>query len=361
MSAAKTFAEQVRDHCAHVASVAALCKTEETTKQALILPFLQILGFSPFDPNQVVAEYKADILGVKASERVDYALLSQGRPVMYIEAKPYGNNINRHVPQLARYFNASPEVACCIITNGRHWQFFTDLVHKNIMDSEPFLSVDLNELSDEDIERLERFQRSQFRSEGLHELAESSAYQGQLHTALQRCLRDWDDDFLRFLVQKAGLRSQPTAPLLAQLRPLAQRALEGCLGEMLRAGRQPAAEEDQRDIVHPDNPNIVTTWNERRLLRLVQGIIGDNSLTATDTEEDYIIHLVGAPERWLCRYFDRLDRARLLLPLTLNEVDIANINSCGLAVEDNHIILGTPENVLRIAFVLLGLYAELQP
>ena len=100
-----SFAEQMRAHCAHVASVAALCKTDETTKQALILPFLQILGFSPFDPNQVVAEYKADILGVKASERVDYALLSQGRPVMYIEAKPYGNNINRHVPQLARYFN----------------------------------------------------------------------------------------------------------------------------------------------------------------------------------------------------------------------------------------------------------------
>jgi len=107
----QAFSERLRKHAEHVLTVGRHCATEETTKQALILPLLDILGFSPFDPTRVKAEYGADFPGAKVGERVDYALFCHDVPVMFIEAKPYGAQLSNHSPQLSRYFNATPEVA----------------------------------------------------------------------------------------------------------------------------------------------------------------------------------------------------------------------------------------------------------
>lgn len=56
------FKARLKNHVEHVKQVGQHCSTEETTKQALILPFLDILGFSPYDPQKVKAEYGADFL-----------------------------------------------------------------------------------------------------------------------------------------------------------------------------------------------------------------------------------------------------------------------------------------------------------
>ena len=125
------FRERLLAHTEHVKKVGHMCATEETTKQALILPLLDILGFSAFDPSKVRAEYQADFAGIKSGERVDYALFCQNTPVMFIEAKSFNEDVDNHCPQLSRYFNATPDVAICAITNGREWRFFTDLANKN--------------------------------------------------------------------------------------------------------------------------------------------------------------------------------------------------------------------------------------
>lgn len=139
------FMSRIAAHVEHVKKVAQHCTGEETTKQALILPLLDILGFHPYDPTRVRAEFASDFPGVKASERVDYALFCDGHPVMFIEAKAHSEKLNNHCPQLARYFNATPSVTMAVITNGQEWRFFTDLVEKNIMDEKPFLKIDLVE------------------------------------------------------------------------------------------------------------------------------------------------------------------------------------------------------------------------
>ena len=51
------FRDRLLAHTEHVDKVGHICTTEETTKQALILPLLDILGFSAFDPTKVRAEY----------------------------------------------------------------------------------------------------------------------------------------------------------------------------------------------------------------------------------------------------------------------------------------------------------------
>lgn len=43
-------------------------ETEEATKNAFIMPFIQVLGYDIFDPEEVIPEFTADI-GIKKGER----------------------------------------------------------------------------------------------------------------------------------------------------------------------------------------------------------------------------------------------------------------------------------------------------
>lgn len=61
-------------------------KTEEATNTALILPFINALGYDVFDPTEVVPEFIADV-GTKKGEKVDYAILRDGQPIMLFECK----------------------------------------------------------------------------------------------------------------------------------------------------------------------------------------------------------------------------------------------------------------------------------
>lgn len=78
-------ATQVKKRAEHI-------NNEETTKQALIIPFLQILGYDVFDPLEVKSEYLADF-GKKKSEKVDYAIFDNGKPIIFIEAKPVNEKL----------------------------------------------------------------------------------------------------------------------------------------------------------------------------------------------------------------------------------------------------------------------------
>lgn len=78
--------------------------TEEATKTALILPFIQLLGFDVFNPLEVIPEFQAEA-GVKKDQRVDYALAKNGSAIILIEAKAYGEKLEEvHADQLKRYF-----------------------------------------------------------------------------------------------------------------------------------------------------------------------------------------------------------------------------------------------------------------
>lgn len=357
------FAQLIKQHAEHIKEVAHLCTTEETTKQALILPMLNILGYSPFNPNQVRAEYKADFLGAKASEKVDYALFNDSEiPVMFIEAKGYNINLRNHVGQLARYFNSTPDVSVGILTNGRHWLFFTDLNHRNIMDAEPFLEIDLTKkLSSSDIEQLQKFQRQSFDPDGLRNIAVNNAYISSLKDAVRNSLLELDTEFIRFFATRAGISRQLNERFLKTLQPIVRLAFEEAITEFISDGinsNQQDNQNRQADQVSASNPNIVTTWNERKFLEILQKITQmPEELIAIDSEEDYTIYLKSKQDKWLCKYFDNQKPAYLKLPIELNSEDVANINLCGLDVVDNEkIILESPEDVLRISFIIRSIY-----
>jgi len=62
-------------------------ETEEATKNALVMPFIGTLGYNVFDPTEVVPEFTADF-GTKKGEKVDYAIIRDGKPAMLFEHFP---------------------------------------------------------------------------------------------------------------------------------------------------------------------------------------------------------------------------------------------------------------------------------
>lgn len=366
------FKIKLKHHVEHVNNVGQHCTTEETTKQALILPFLDILGFSPYDPQKVKAEYGADFPGVKANERVDYALFCQGVPVMFIEAKGYSEKLDNHCPQLSRYFNSTPEVTISAITNGLEWRFFTDLKQKNVMDPAPFLRIRMDEVSDADASQLFRFRHDKFKPEALRTLAEESVYLSAFTKTISASLRDIDSEFVRYVASRSNVERQLNQRFIESITPLVKQAVEKSVSAMVVSGlsnkftpidgtqdeiEHQESPKEFEDIVNPDNPNIITTKNELTLFERVKSIVGDDGdLQYKDTESYFGVLYQGKSNRWLVRYFDKKNRSYIQIPIELTDILLNEINRAGLSANNSRIFIEVPEDILRITGIILDAF-----
>ena len=141
------FIDQIKVLAAKIPSLSANIKTEEATKNALVMPLLNILGYNVFDPTEVVPEFTTDY-GTKKGEKVDYAIFREGKPVILIECKSIDVDLDTvHASQLFRYFTVS-EAKIGILTNGIVYRFFTDIDAPNKMDEKPFLEINLLDIKE---------------------------------------------------------------------------------------------------------------------------------------------------------------------------------------------------------------------
>ena len=120
------FKDQIKLLSERVIKLKENTQTEEATKTAFIMPFLQTLGYDVFDPTEVVPEYTCD-LGIKKGEKIDYAIHKDGQPIILIECKHWKEDLTSHNGQLFRYFHVS-NARFGILTNGIIYRFYTDLV-----------------------------------------------------------------------------------------------------------------------------------------------------------------------------------------------------------------------------------------
>jgi len=378
----ESFTARLHKHSEHVKNVGSYCTTEETTKQALILPLLDILGFSPFDPTRVKAEYSADFPGAKISERVDYALFCHGVPVMFIEAKARGENLSNHSPQLSRYFNASPEVTIGAVTNGREWRFFTDLVNKNVMDTAPFLTVDFEDMDVDLLPRLNRFRHDEFKPEALRTLAEETVYLNAFTKVISQSLREPDAEFVKYVAGRADVQRQFNARFLEGIAPIVKQAVERAVSNMVVSGlsaretpaltspapdgelqKQPEDNGEARiDVIDPTNPRIVTTYAERRLFEIVQEILGDAAeISAKDTESYYSVLYQNKVNRWLLRFHSDKRQPCISVCVPLTDERKHEIARAGLQLgTGDTILLGQPEHLARISGIVFDALAYCQ-
>lgn len=239
---------------------------EETTKQALIIPFLQVLGYDVFNPLEVRPEYVSDF-GKKKAEKVDYAIFKDGSPIIFIEAKSVTENLNLHDSQLARYFNATPEVKLAILTNGITYKFFTDIGTNNIMDENPFATVNITELSPNDIEILSKFKKDSFETTALITFAEELIYTSNINNKLRELFKNPPDEFIRYLIKDFS-DTRITSNVLERFRPIVKKAISTVLLEIVTKGltKEEVTDSDaiEQDIEQTNDTPVENEGRPRR-------------------------------------------------------------------------------------------------
>ena len=148
---------------------------EETTKQVLIEPFLQALGYDTNDHSQVRRQYRADRRGGRNS--VDFALIDpneDSKPTIFVECKPTSNSLGKQeIGQLGEYMASTLEVWFGLLTNGVVYRFYGQVDNKNLMDETPTIEFLLPNFESKEAEPLFLFAREGFDKQRSHDALEA--------------------------------------------------------------------------------------------------------------------------------------------------------------------------------------------
>lgn len=135
--------------------------TVEETKKAYVLPFIRALGYDVLDPGEVLPDFTAGG-GYRKGEKVDYAILIDDKPVLLFECIPCDAGLSdAHAAQLRRSFHAA-SAQIGVLTNGKSYYFYSDREKQYIMDTEPFLKLNLLNIDELMIAEVKNLSKSCF-------------------------------------------------------------------------------------------------------------------------------------------------------------------------------------------------------
>jgi predicted type IV restriction endonuclease len=212
------FIDKIRELSARIPKQIDNIQTEEATKHALIMPFMAALGYNVFDPTEVTPELCADV-GVKKGEKVDYAILRDGKPVILFECKHHAADIGKaHASQLYRYFGVT-DARFGVLTNGILYWFYTDLEAPNKMDEKPFFEFNILDIRESAVEELKKFSKSSFDLEFILTTAAELKYTREIKRILIEQMQDPTDEFVRLFASKvySGKLTQAVRDQFGQL------------------------------------------------------------------------------------------------------------------------------------------------
>jgi hypothetical protein len=264
---------------------AAHIQTEEATKNALIMPVINALGYNVFDPTEVTPEFTADV-GTKKGEKVDYAINIGGDPMILMECKALGSQLGlKHASQLYRYFSVS-RARFGVLTNGTEFWFYSDLEAPNKMDEKPFFIFDMRDYDQESVSQLSKFSKATFDLENILSNASELKYAQQIERELDCEFNSPSEEFVRLLTSRvyagrftAAVNEQFSALVSNAFRNFVsekvssrlKRALRGEIGSLGPSGGT-TPEEDQAHEPDPDD-GIVTTAEEVEGFHVVRAIL----------------------------------------------------------------------------------------
>ncbi len=204
--------------------------TEEATKNAFIMPFIQILGYDVFNPLEVVPEMDCDI-AKKKGEKIDYAIMKDGSPIMLIECKHWKQDLNLHDNQLKRYYVAS-KAKFGVLTNGIVYRFYADLIKENIMDDVPFLEINLEKIREAQIEEVKKFCKENFDLDNILSSANELKYMSEVKKVIRAEFEEPSVDFVKMLTKRV-YEGIVTQKVLDQFTDIVMRALKSHINDVM--------------------------------------------------------------------------------------------------------------------------------
>lgn len=311
------FIDLVRQFAKRVESMKDSIQTEEATKTSIIMPFFSILGYDVFNPNEFVPEYTADV-GIKKGEKVDYAIISDGEPVILIECKWIGEPLEKHDSQLFRYFGTT-KARFAILTNGLIYRFYTDLEQPNKMDEVPFLEINILDIKDGQVAELKKFHKSTFNVSDIFDTASELKYSHEFQKVFANELQNPSEEFIRFFLSSA-YQGMKTQAIIEKFRPILKKSLNSYISELMNDKIKSALDTNaEKETPHeeqapaddiasqPEEPQnkIQTTAEELEgyviVKMLLKGIAPVDDISYKDTINYFSILYQGKTTKWICR------------------------------------------------------------
>lgn len=305
-----------------IAQQSSMITTEEATKNAFVMPFLnRVLGYDVFDPTEVIPEFTADT-GIKKGEKVDYAILKDGQVQILVECKKYSEKLSaKHSGQLFRYFSVT-NARIGILTNGAQYEFYTDLDAPNKMDEKPFLTLDLEDIDEHVVPEVLKLTKTSFDVESVVDAAGELKYLSQIKKLLAEQFGAPEEDFVKFFASRI-YDGVLTARVKQSFTDITKKALSQFLNDSINARlksaigsglststAQPISEAEQ-SIENNESGNsqekskVDTTIEEMEAFNIVKAILRQkfdvSRIAPRDTQSYFGVLLDDNNRKPLCR------------------------------------------------------------
>lgn len=318
------FNESIKQFAERVEKMKDTINTEEATKMSLVVPLFQNLGYDVFNPLEFCPEYVADV-GIKKGEKVDYAILEDGKPNILIECKSCSEQLDKHSSQLFRYFGTT-SAKFGILTNGIIYRFYTDLEESNKMDMVPFLEIDMLNLKDSTINELKKFCKDNFDKDKIFSTAEELKYTSLIRALLASEYENPSEDFVRFVLYNI-YDGQKNQRVIEKFTPVIKKAFSSFVNEIVNNKISSALADDNdidaKEDAQPELPQepaskIVTTEEEIESFYIIRGMLAEvvpvEDIVHRDTESYFGILYKDNNRKPICRINLDKKNKQLLIP-----------------------------------------------
>lgn len=310
------FIDQIKTIAQRIEKIRDKVSNEEATKNSFIMPFIEALGYDIYNPEEVFPEYTADVPVLK-NDKVDYAILADGKPTILIECKCCQDSLDnvRHTAQLHKYYQ-NTEARFGILSNGIIYRFYTDIDRGHVMDSKPFFEFNMLKFSDSDINELKRFSKANFDPNTLNNAAQNLLFTKEIKRLITEQFVNPSSDFVKFFASQVYSRKM-TANAVEKFTEITKLSLKEFINERI-AERLKSAMDSEENIsdeiesieqyeeeVSNIDDGIVTTEEELEGFYIVKAILREvadiSKLQYKDTKNYFGINLDGKVSKTICR------------------------------------------------------------
>lgn len=238
--------EQLRILARKLAKIRSSVSTEEATKTALIMPFIQdVLGFDVFNVDEVVPEFIADV-GLKRGEKIDFAIRKNDEVAILIECKKLSEPLSlENASQLYRYFNVTT-ARIAVLTNGNEYRFYTDLDEPNRMDPKPFLEFNVEDADRVAVHELEKLSKRNFDLESVLSAAEELKYVSAAKRVFSTEAKEISYDMATLVLNRI-YSGRITQRIREQLTPLVAKGLSRFISDQVNSRLSAAMGDNDAD------------------------------------------------------------------------------------------------------------------
>lgn len=304
------FNDKIREFAGRIPVIAKDATSEEGTKNGLILPLFQILGYDILNPAEISPEHDASA-GGKKNKRVDIAVKINGEVKFVVECKHHKVTLNdNHAAQLKEYFTFSP-AKFGILTNGIIYRFYSDFQDANIMDLEPYLELNMTDLKDSHISHLKLFSKDKYNANKIFSKAEELMYLGRIENVLRDDLENTSPEFVKYILGRV-YPSKRSSQAVEKFTPIIKNTVKSYINSHIKAAAQSIIDK------HQEPKKIITTDEEMEVFYVIKGMLSEitfpGDIVYRDAESYFSILYKDNNRTPICRFYSRAKGRQLHIP-----------------------------------------------